>query len=329
MVKPGDVLHIRRLGMRIVFGKTAAETGGELLEYDVIGRPRGFPAQRHLHPHQTERHEVVSGLLLVSMEGRERVLGVGESVVIPAGTAHRHYAAGTEEAHVRVELWPPLRTAELLERLAELSDAGQITKSGYLRPVATAQLIRDFAEEGRAAQVPAGVQRALSDGVLAIAGLAERAGREYVFVDEWDVDAPAEAVFAAVADATTYPVWWSAVYKDVEADGPPAVGQMSRHHFKGRLPYHLRTTSRIVELDPPRTVASDVVGDLRGHGRWTITQTGAERTHVRFDWRVFADRPLLKTLTPVLRPALRWNHNWSIARAIEGLEPYARSRGRP
>jgi hypothetical protein len=27
----------------------------------------------------------------------------------------------------------------------------------------------------------------------------------------------------------------------------------------------------------------------------------------------------------VLRPALRWNHNWAIARAREGLEPYARS----
>jgi hypothetical protein len=29
----------------------------------------------------------------------------------------------------------------------------------------------------------------------------------------------------------------------------------------------------------------------------------------------------------VLRPLFRWNHNWSIKRAIEGLEPYARSRG--
>ncbi len=46
---------------------------------------------------------------------------------------------------------------------------------------------------------------------------------------------------------------------------------------------------------------------------------------MRFDWRVFADRPLLRALTPVLRPALRANHAWAIARAIEGLEPYARA----
>jgi hypothetical protein len=39
---------------------------------------------------------------------------------------------------------------------------------------------------------------------------------------------------------------------------------------------------------------------------------------------VHADRRLLKLLTPILRPALRWNHNWAIARPIEGLEPYVR-----
>src|SRR5262249_48612749 len=67
-------------------------------------------------------------------------------------------------------------------------------------------------------------------------------------------------------------------------------------------------------------------GDLRGRGIWTLEPRADGGTHVRFDWRVNADRPLLKALTPILRPALRWNHNWAIARAIEGLEPYARSR---
>ena len=49
----------------------------------------------------------------------------------------------------------------------------------------------------------------------------------------------------------------------------------------------------------------------------------AAGTHVRFDWQVHADRRLLRLLTPVLRPLFRWNHNWAIARAREGLEPYA------
>lgn len=148
---------------------------------------------------------------------------------------------------------------------------------------------------------------------------------EYVFIDEWDVDAPIEAVFNALADVRTYPTWWKPVYLEVAADGPPAVGRKSRQHFKGRLPYHLRTTSEIVRLEPPREFEVKVEGDLSGRGIWTLTPM-TRGVHVRFDWRVNADRPLLRVLTPLLRPLFRWNHNWAIRRAAAGLETYARSR---
>jgi uncharacterized protein YndB with AHSA1/START domain len=129
-------------------------------------------------------------------------------------------------------------------------------------------------------------------------------------------------VFSALADARTYPVWWRPVYIDVESDGPAELGKESRQHFKGRLPYHLNTRSVITQLDPPRTITAEVDGDLRGTGTWTLTPI-ADGTHVRFDWQVHADRKLLRTLTPVLRPLFRWNHNWAIARAMAGLEPFA------
>ncbi len=321
MAKPGDILEAPKLGMRIELIRTAAETDGALLEYDVIGNPRGFPTQSHVHPNQTERHEVIAGALRVTMSGQSRVLGPGESILIPAGVAHRHYADGEAEGHVRIELRPALKTAELLERLAELDAAGQITGRGYLKPVAAARLVTDFPDEGRAAQPPAGVQRALARAVVAV---ADQSRGEYVFVDEWDVGAPAEAVFDALADARTYPEWWTPVYERVEANGPPAVGHVSKQHFKGRLPYHLDTTSKVVRLEPPHIVAGDVEGDLRGSGIWTVTPNGDGTTHVRFDWTVYADKPVLKVLTPALRPLFRWNHNWAIERAKEGLEPYAR-----
>ena len=149
---------------------------------------------------------------------------------------------------------------------------------------------------------------------------------EYVFIDEWDVAAPQEAVFDALADARTYPEWWRPVYISVESDGAPEVGRASRQEFKGQLPYHLKTTSTIASIDRPHGFEVDVVGDLTGKGVWTLTPKDGG-VHVHFDWRVIADRPLLRILTPLLRPLFRWNHNWSIKRAIEGLEPYARSRG--
>jgi uncharacterized protein YndB with AHSA1/START domain len=152
---------------------------------------------------------------------------------------------------------------------------------------------------------------------------------DYIFLDEWDVDAPREAVFAALADARSYPEWWKPVYIAAETDGPPEVGRMSRQEFKGRLPYHLKTSSKIVRYRPPEELAVEVEGDLSGRGIWTLSERPDGRVHVAFDWRVYADRAFLRYLTPVLRPLFRWNHNWSIQRAIEGLEPYARARSGP
>jgi len=143
---------------------------------------------------------------------------------------------------------------------------------------------------------------------------------ENVFVDEWDVDAPQQAVYETLVEARTYPDWWKPVYISVEGDG-----HVTHHHFKGRLPYTLRVRSELVEEDPPNRFDVEVDGDLRGRGTWTVTVRDG-KTHVRWDWIVFADRPLLRYLTPILRPAFRANHNWAVARAREGLEPYSRAR---
>lgn len=154
--------------------------------------------------------------------------------------------------------------------------------------------------------------------------IAARLWRQYVFCDEWAVAAPREAVFEALADPRSYPLWWRPVYLDVDAEVPVRVGSESRQHFKGRLPYRLRTRSRIVALERPALIEAAVDGDLRGHGTWTLSEHAAG-TWVRFDWIVLADRRALRLLTPLLRPLFRWNHDWAIARAIEGLEPYARA----
>jgi hypothetical protein len=123
-----------------------------------------------------------------------------------------------------------------------------------------------------------------------------------------------------LVDARTYPEWWKPVYLAVEGDE-----RETRHRFKGRLPYTLTMRSEVVEEDRPNRFEVRASGDLRGRGVWTLTPAPGG-THVRFDWQVLADRPLLRTLTPVFRPLFRWNHNWAIARAKEGLEPEARRR---
>jgi uncharacterized protein YndB with AHSA1/START domain/quercetin dioxygenase-like cupin family protein len=324
MTMAGDVLELEPLGLRVQFLRTAQDTDGESLEMEVTGRPRGFLAQRHVHPDQVERIEVISGAMKVSMNGREHTLSAGQSIEVPAGTPHTQVPVGEGAGAVRIQVRPAGCTQAFMERLATLCGAGAFTRAGYPRPVAGAELVLDFSDAGHAAMPSVRVQRMIAGLVLAVA----RPMRPYVFVDEWDVSAPPEAVFETLADARSYPEWWRPVYLAVESDGPARLGSESRQHFKGRLPYHVHTRSVVVELDPPQRIVADVDGDLRGRGAWTLTPTHAG-THVRFDWQVHADRRLLRWLTPVLRPILRWNHNWAIARAIEGLEPYARRAGAP
>jgi uncharacterized protein YndB with AHSA1/START domain len=275
------------------------DSSDELLEFDVVGRGRGFITQYHVHKLQSERFEVIEGTLRLLFGGREQVLGPGETIEVPAGVPHRQLG-GDGEGRVRVQVRPAARSAEFIELLAGM----RLNRWGYprLRGVIALAL---FGESRPA--------------------LPRLSSREYAFVDEWDVDAPRESVFAAIADARSYPTWWKPVYIEVESEGEPAVGKESRQHFKGRLPYHLRTRSRITRLEAPHAIGAEVDGDLRGTGLWTLTENADGTTHVRFDWRVHADRLLLRLLTPVLRRALRWNHAWAIARAREGLEPYARA----
>ena len=315
MTEPEYVLDLAPLGVRAEILRTAAQTDGELLEADVVGRARGFLAQSHVHVRQVERLEVVEGALELSVAGRVHRLGPGEAMEVPAGAPHRQRPGGEGPGRVRIQVRPAGRTEEFLRRLAQMSAAGDFLRGGWPRPMAGAALVRDFADEGHAARPPLRVQKALAGGLLRMAS------REYSFVDEWDVAAPPEATFAALADARTYPEWWRPVCLDVDAQGPPALGKVSHQHFKGRLPYHLHTRTKTVCSERPHLLQGETDGDLRGHGIWTLTPIPMG-THVRFDWRVHADRPLLRLLTPLLRPAFRWNHNWAIARAMDGLEPF-------
>ncbi|MGN6169653.1 MAG: SRPBCC family protein [Solirubrobacteraceae bacterium] len=310
------VLDLGPLGITVEVLSTGEETGGELLEMEVVGRPRGFLNQRHVHDSQIERLTMLSGRMKVAMSGREHLVGEGDSIEIPAGVPHTQRPLGEGSGRVRIEVRPAGRTQAFMEFLAHLAREDKLTRLGFPKPEAAADLILQFADTGHASSLPLSVQRGVARVILAVAR-----AQPYVFVDQWDVAAPPEAVFDAIADARTYPVWWAPVYIDVESEGEPGLGAESRQHFKGRFPYHLRTRSVITEFDRPRTVTADVEGDLRGRGTWTLTPT-ARGTHVRFDWQVHADRTLLRVLTPVLRPAFRWNHNWAIARAIGGLEPY-------
>ena len=308
MANPGDVIEVPELGVTVEFRATSGSTGGQYTEVDVVGRPRGFIRVAHVHVGVTEHHTVLEGAMKVKVHGKVHVLTTGDEITIPPDTPHYQLPAGDTPGRVRIRLTPSARSDEFFERLAQLD----YNRFGFPRPVSAARFVAELGEAGHAARPSLKLQQRLARTVLA----------EYVFTDEWDVAAALEEVFDTLADGTTYPQWWKPVYIDVrEQDG------FTHQHFKGRLPYHLHTRTKTTHSERPYTLQGETDGDLRGTGLWTLTPTG-DGTHVRFDWRVQADRRLLRILSPVLRPALRWNHNWAIARAVDGLEPYVQKRAK-
>ncbi len=316
MPMPGDVIEVPDLNVRFEALATAESTGGEYAEYEVSGRPRGLITLLHVHEGVTERHEVLEGVLNVKVNGKVHALHPGDSIDIPPGAPHFQRSGGDGIGRVRVRHTPAGQIDQFVERLGQMK-----YRLGLPRPLDGARFIDELGPSGHAARPSLKTQQRLARGLLKLTN------REYEFVDEWHVDAPPEAVFDVLADGSTYPQWWRPVYISTEADdGPPELGKVVKHHFKGRLPYTLRVTTTTVGLERPHRIEVETDGDLRGTGIWTLTRSESGGTHVCFDWRVHADRKLLRLLTPLLRPALRWNHKWAIARAMDGLEPFAQKQ---
>jgi quercetin dioxygenase-like cupin family protein len=82
------MLHDPLTGQHLRFLKTGNQTGGQLLEVEVVLDPRGR-VPRHLHLRQDERVEVVEGALSIQLGDEQRRLTSGESVEVPRRTLHR------------------------------------------------------------------------------------------------------------------------------------------------------------------------------------------------------------------------------------------------
>ena len=76
--------------------------------------------------------------------------------------------------------------------------------------------------------------------------------------------------------------------------------------------------NRVTESHAPHGFSIAASGDFTGRGEWTLAQDGPEAV-VHYDWRISADRPLLRYGSPILKPLFVSNHRWAMDRAEEGI----------
>jgi hypothetical protein len=157
------------------------------------------------------------------------------------------------------------------------------------------------------------------------------AAHDYAFLTRWRLEATPEEVYDVVADAPALSRWWPAVYLDVKVLEPgdsSGVGMLTELWTKGFLPYTLRWRFRVTALKRPERIALDARGDFVGRGVWTFTADG-RFTYVSFDWRLRAEKPLLRALSAVLKPLFAANHRWAMDRGEDSLRlEIARRRAR-
>lgn len=151
---------------------------------------------------------------------------------------------------------------------------------------------------------------------------------EYHFLTHWRVRGTLAEVTAIISDATQLTRWWPAVYLDVKELKPGDANGIGREislYTKGFLPYTLRWNFRVTEVEPQKRIKLEAKGDFVGYGIWTFEPDG-DWVNIQYEWRIRAEKPILRDLSFLLKPLFSANHRWAMQKGLESLELELRRR---
>jgi mannose-6-phosphate isomerase-like protein (cupin superfamily) len=160
MIHRGDRLENPVTGEVLVFHRTSEDTGGESVLLETIVRPYGFVAATHVHPYQTERFEVLAGVLGLRIGDDELLAEPRDVAMVPPGTPHRFWNAGETEARFLCEVRPALQFESLIETMFTLAAEGKTNRRGLPNPLRLAVIAKAHFDTVRLPFPPAWLQRA-------------------------------------------------------------------------------------------------------------------------------------------------------------------------
>lgn len=151
----------------------------------------------------------------------------------------------------------------------------------------------------------------------------------YHFITHWRAQASLQDVNTVLGDATSLPRWWPSVYLSVRelapGDAASGVGRVLDLHTKGWLPYTLRWQLTATHSAYPHGFVVTAHGDFVGRGAWSFRQDG-DWVDITYDWRIEAQKPLLRRLSGVLKPLFAANHEWAMRMGEKSLQLELRRR---
>jgi hypothetical protein len=144
---------------------------------------------------------------------------------------------------------------------------------------------------------------------------------DYHFVTNWRVLGTIDEVYAVISDAPGLQRWWPSAFAEVleiQPGNENGIEKVVRYETMGWLPYHLHWHTTTTWADPPNGFRLRVWGDFNGTGEWSLVQDGAW-TDITYDWQISVAKPLVRYLSPLLKPLFASNHRWAMRRGEESL----------
>jgi hypothetical protein len=108
---------------------------------------------------------------------------------------------------------------------------------------------------------------------------------DYHFITHWRVQGTVKEVEDIMSDAPDLVRWWPSVYLDVNV--------LKQGDTNG-------------------------LGKVEGRGIWTFKQDGPW-VDIVYDWKISAEKPLLRNFSFLIKPIFEANHRWAMARGEESL----------
>ena len=160
---------------------------------ELVVAPGGGVPVTHLHRHQTETFDVLSGELTVVLDDFTRRFYPGDTAVIKPGVAHRWTASGDEPLHCVMTVAPSLHFADMIAASWGLCATGRARPDGGARIADAILMAEAFGDDIEIPSPPRWLTRLIVGG---LGRFVRATGRR---VDD------ASVMTAAVVDSARWP----------------------------------------------------------------------------------------------------------------------------
>ena len=125
----------------------------------------------------------------------------------------------------------------------------------------------------------------------------------------WAFELGPDRVWSRITSVPDYAGWWPWLRR-FEPVGGFQEGAHWDCEVAPPLPYVVRFTIHLDDVEVGREVAATVSGDIRGTAQLTLSDHGDAGCRVRIRSRLDPVDPLLRCVARLARPVVGWGHDW-------------------